>query len=117
MRLCIPQHVAQAGRRTAAATLGTRRVNGGQWPAVEHQRDPFHPPWGAMMRLPTLWIARGFQPFNLAGCSARAQRPRPAARYRPSPLRGAWRGFSRLVASGKFAHPAAPGHWIAPTKP
>ena len=65
------------------------------------------------MRLPIFRITGGFQPANLAACSARAQHAIHDAPPRLSPLRNGWR---RVVAAGRFVHLPLPASWMAPTK-
>ncbi|HXE67019.1 MAG TPA: hypothetical protein VN630_08255 [Rhodanobacteraceae bacterium] len=65
------------------------------------------------MKLPTFRITNGFQPANLAACSARAQQAIHDEPPRPSPLRNAWH---RVLAAGRFVHLPLPASWVASTK-
>ncbi|MES2405039.1 MAG: hypothetical protein V4567_11990 [Pseudomonadota bacterium] len=66
------------------------------------------------MKLPTFRITSGFQPANLAACSARAQPSIRDATPRSSSLRNGWH---HVVAAGRFVHLPLPASWMAPTKP
>jgi hypothetical protein len=68
---------------------------------------------GITMKLPMFRVTNGFQPANLAACSARAQQATGDTPPRPSPLRNAWR---RVLAAGRFVHLSLPASWIASTK-
>ena len=65
------------------------------------------------MKLPMFRVTNGFQPANLAACSARAQPAIHDEPPRPSPLQNAWR---RVLAAGRFVHLPLPAGRVASTK-
>lgn len=65
------------------------------------------------MKLPTFRIASGFQPANLAACSARAQQAVHEAPPRSSLPRSGW---ARVLAARRFVHLPLPGSRVAPGK-